>query len=126
MEVAATVTPSRHDTGSAVLDERWEPNPRGSAAGLDGDVVGTHQITVPLESTVRAAELAARGLWSPLTAGRAGGGGVALIHEPNLDAHQFGLVPQRLEQVGTTPLPQPLVLYPTTISAGDPPEVSDH
>jgi hypothetical protein len=126
MELAATITSSRHDPCSTVLDERRKLDARGSAADLDGDVVGTNQITVPLESTVRAAELAARGLSNSVSASRTGRGGAALFHQPNMDAYPLGLVPQRLNQVGSAPLPQPEVLYTAHFPAGNPCEVPDH
>ena len=126
MKLAATITSSRHDAGSTVLDERRKLDARGSAADLDGDVVGTNQITVPLESTVRAAELAARGLSNSVSASRTGRGGAALVHQPNMDTYPLGLVPQRLNQVGSAPLPQPEVLYAAHFPAGNPSEVPDH
>jgi hypothetical protein len=92
MEMAAAVTPRRHLPGATMLDEHRQPCARGSAASLGGDVGGTYQISVPLQSTVGAAESAAAGLGDPLLAHRAGGGGPALIYQPNDDACQFGLV----------------------------------
>jgi len=52
MQVAASVTPCRHNAGPTVLDERREPDARESATGLGGDVLGAHEIPVPLEPTV--------------------------------------------------------------------------
>jgi hypothetical protein len=42
-----------------------------------------------------------------------------LVHQPHHDAGQLGLVPQRTQQVGAAPLPQPEVLYSTGVLAGD-------
>jgi hypothetical protein len=42
VEVAASVTPSRHDAGPTMLDEHRHVGARVSAAGLGGDVVGTY------------------------------------------------------------------------------------
>jgi hypothetical protein len=120
VEVAASVTPRRHPAGPTVLDEHRQPGARGSAAGLGGDVVGTDQIPVPLQSTAGAVESAARGLGNPLLAGRASGGGSPLIYQPHHHPHQFGLVPQGgLQQVGTAPPPQPEVLHPAHVLVGD-------
>ena len=126
VEVAAAVTPCRHDAGPTVLDERWEPSARGSAAGLGGDVAGTNQITVPLEAAVPTAEPAALGLGNALPADRAGGGGVTLVHQPHHDACQLGLVPQGLQQVGAAPLPQAEVLHPTGVPAGNALGIAHH
>jgi hypothetical protein len=119
VEVAASVTPCRHDTGPTVLDKRRQPDACGSAANLGSDVVGTDQITVPGELAVVAVELAAAGLGDPLLAGGAGGGGAPLVHQPHHDPGLLGLVAQGLEQVGTAPLSQPPVLQPTRILVGD-------
>jgi hypothetical protein len=92
MEVAASVTPCRHDTGPTVLDEHRQGCTRGSATVHGGDVVGTYEIAVALELAVRTEESAAFGLGDALSAGRAGGRGPALIHQPDDDAGSFGLV----------------------------------
>jgi hypothetical protein len=126
MEVAASVTPCRHDAGPTVLDEHRQVGARGSAASLGGDVGGTDQIPVPLEPAVRAAEPAARGLGNPPVAGGAGGGGAPLIHQPHPDTRPLGLVAQGLHQVGTAPPPQAEILHPSHIVVGDPPGVADH
>jgi hypothetical protein len=47
VEMAASVTPCRHDAGATVLDKRQYPNACGSAANLGGDIGGTHQIPMP-------------------------------------------------------------------------------
>jgi len=124
--VAASVTPRRHDAGPTVLDEHRQARACGSAASLGGDVAGTHQIPVSIERTVWAAKLAASGLGDPPLAGRAGGGGAPLIHQPHHDPGPFGLVAQGLEQVGAAPPPQPEVLNPTRIFLSDALEVADH
>jgi hypothetical protein len=87
---------------------------------LGGDVVGTHQIPMPLEPAVGATELAALGLGDAPAADRAGGGAPALVDQPHPDAGLFGLVPQRPKQVGAAPLPQPQVVGPTGVAVGDP------
>jgi hypothetical protein len=96
VEVAASVTPCRHDASPTVLDERRQIHARLSAAGLGGDVAGTHQIPVPLELAVRTAELAASWLGDAPAAGRAGRGSAALIYQPHHYARPLGLVPQGL------------------------------
>jgi len=126
MEVAAAVTPCRHDAGPTVLDEPRQRHARGSAASLGGDVVGTDQIPVPLEDAGWTAKLAAAGLWDPPPAGGAGGGGAPFIHQPHHDACLFGLVSQGLHKVGAAPPPQPEVLHPTGVAAGDARGVPDH
>jgi hypothetical protein len=122
--VAAPVTPCRHHADPTVLDEYGRIRARASAM-LDGDVLGTNQIPVPLELAVGAAELAAFGLGHTLPAGRAGGGAATLIHEPHLDAGLLGLVAQRLRKVGAAPLPQAEILRPAGILAGDALGVAD-
>src|SRR5688500_11130937 len=104
MQVAASVTPRRHDADPTVLDERREPNARRSAAGLGGDVGGTDQIPMPLQCTMRTVELAALRLGDPMAAGRASGGRATLIHQPHGDACPLGFVLEGLEQVGAAPL----------------------
>jgi hypothetical protein len=42
MQVAAAVTSRRHHAGATVLDQHRHPDACGSAAGLGGDVGGTH------------------------------------------------------------------------------------
>jgi hypothetical protein len=123
--VAASVTPCRHDTGATVLDERWQVNAQLSAASLGGDVVGTDQIPMPVESAVCTAEPATFRLGHALPADRAGGGGATLVDQVHLDAREFGLVAQRLQQVGAAPPPQPQVLYPAGVVVGDPFGVTD-
>jgi hypothetical protein len=93
VQVPAAVTPCRHDTGPTVLDQRGQVRAGGSAAEGGGDVGGTDQIAMPVEAAVGAAEPAAGWLGSPLPADRAGGGGTALIHQADLDADPFRLVP---------------------------------
>jgi hypothetical protein len=124
VEVAASVTPCRHDAGAAVLDEHGQRRAGGSAAGRGGDVGGSDHIPVALQSTAVAAEPATRGLGDPQAAGRAGGGGAALVHQPHHDAGHLGLVPQRLHQGGAAPLPQPPVLHPARIPVSDPRRVA--
>lgn len=109
MQMAASVTPRRHDTGPAVLDKRRD----------GGDVVGTDKISVPLESTGRTAEPATLRLCNPPPASRTGRRGASLIHQTNLDASLFGLVAQRPHEVGAAPLTQPQVLQSTDIPVGD-------
>jgi hypothetical protein len=72
-----------------------------------------------MESTVAAAESAPGGFRDPLVAGGAGGGGAALIHQPDHDACQFGLVSQRLHKVGAAPLSQSEILHPAGILLAD-------
>jgi hypothetical protein len=120
MKVAASVTPYRHDAGSTVLDKRRKPNARGTAAGLGGDVVGTDQIPMPLESTAAAVESAAAGLGDPPVAAWAGGGRAALIHQPYHNPGQLGLVAERLHQMGAATPPQAEVLHPSRPLVGDP------
>ena len=64
--------------------------------------------------------------WQPAAGSWAGGGGAALIHQPNLDAGLFCLVAQGLNQVSAAPLPQPEVVDPTGILGGDAGGVADH
>jgi hypothetical protein len=97
VQVAAAVTPCRHDAGPTVLDEHKQIHARGSAADLGGDVGGTHQIPVPVKRAVRTAEPASLGLRDPLAAGGAGGGGATLIHQPHHHPRLLGLVAQRLQ-----------------------------
>jgi hypothetical protein len=92
VEVAASVTPCRHDAGPTMLDEHRDVGARRSAAGLGGDVVGTYEVPMPLKLAVRTIEPAASGFRDPLPADRAGGGSAALIHQDNSNAHHFGLV----------------------------------
>jgi hypothetical protein len=105
MEMAASVTPSRHPAGPTVLDEDRHARARGSAASLGGDVVGTHQIPIPVELAMRASESAALGLGNAPPASRAGGGGAPLIHQSHHDSRLLGLVTQRLDKLGAAPLP---------------------
>jgi hypothetical protein len=93
LEVAASVTPCRHDTGPTVLDEYRQGCTPGSATVLGGDVVGTYEIAVALELAVRTRELAISGFGDALSAGRARGRGPALVHQPDDDAGSFSLVP---------------------------------
>ena len=92
LEVATSVTPCRHDTGPTVLDEHRQGCTRGSATVLGGDVVGTYKVAVALEVAMRTGESAASGFGDALLAGRAGGGGPALVHQPDDNAGSFGLV----------------------------------
>jgi hypothetical protein len=94
VEVAASVTPCRHDASPTVLDEHRQIRARGSAACFGGDVAGTHQIPVPLKPAVRTVELAALRLGDPSIAGRAGRGGAALVHQPHHYPGLLGLVAQ--------------------------------
>jgi hypothetical protein len=55
---------------------------------LGGDVVGTYKVAVALEVAMRTS-----GFGDALLAGRAGGGGPALVHQPDDNAGSFGLVP---------------------------------
>jgi hypothetical protein len=126
VEVAASVTPRRHNADSTVLDEHRQVGARGSAAGLGGDVVGTHQIPVPLEPTVRASEPAAPGLGDPRSTGWAGRGGATLIHQPDYDAGPLGLVAQRLQEVAAAPPAQAQVLDPANIPVSDSCGVAHH
>jgi hypothetical protein len=125
MQVTAAVTSCRHDAGPAVLDQRGQVRAGGSVAEGGGDVGGTDQIPMPAEAAGRAAESAARRFRNPSAAGWAGGGGAALIHHANLDAGPFGLVAQRLDQVGAAPLPQPQVVDWTGAVGGDAGGVAD-
>jgi hypothetical protein len=126
MQVAASITSRRHDAGPTVLDERRWFHAQDSTASPGGDVVGTHQIPMPVESAVCADEPATLGFGDALPADRAGGGGATLVHQVNPDAREFGLVAQRLHQMGAAPLPQPEILYATDVVAGDALRVTDH
>jgi hypothetical protein len=126
VQVAASVTPCRHDTGSTVLDERWPVRAQSSAADFGGDVMGTDQISMTLQLAVRAAELSPLRLGSPLPAGRTCRGGTTFIDNPNLDPRSFRLVAQRLQQMGAAPLSQPEVLRTTDVTVGDTSQVADH
>jgi len=126
VEVAASVTPCRHDAGPTVLDKRRQPGACGSAAGPGGDIGGTDQVPMPEERAVGAAEPAARGFRNPSLTGGAGGGGAPLIHQPHDDAGLLGLVLEGLEQVGAAPLPQPPVLHPARILLGDALGIAHH
>jgi hypothetical protein len=119
VQVAAPVTPSRRHTGPTVLHQHGKAHAGASAASLGGDIAGTHQIPVPLETTVQTTKQAARRLKNPPMADRAGGGAAALIHQPHRDAGPLGLVLQDLHKMGAAPLPQPKVLHPTDIPLGD-------
>ena len=126
MEMAASVTPCRQNADATVLDEHGQACARGSAAGLGGDVEGTHQVAVPLKSAVRAREEAAFGFGDAPPAGRAGGGGATLVHYPHADSGLLGLVAEGSQQVGAAPLPQPEVLHPSRIPFGDPAKIANH
>jgi hypothetical protein len=117
--VAAAVTSCRHHAGPAVLNGHTFYWARGSAAVVGGDVLGTDQIPVPGEVAVPTVEAAAGWFRDFPLAGRAGGGGAALVHHANLDAGAFGLVPESSHEVGAAPLAQTQVLYPANILAGD-------
>jgi hypothetical protein len=119
IQVAAPVTPCRHDAGPTVLHEHRKRRARASAATLGGDVVGTHQIPVPLEPAPAAAEPAPSWFGDSPTAGRTGGGAAPLVHQPYHDTGVFGLVAQCQQQVGAVPLPQPQVVGPTGVPVGD-------
>jgi hypothetical protein len=92
---------------------------------LGSDVMGTHQVPVPLERAVGAAKPAVPGLGDALPAGGAGGGGATLVHQPHLDAGLFGLVAQGVHKVGAAPLPQAEVLRPAGVLVGDALGVAD-
>jgi hypothetical protein len=83
VEVATPITPCRHRAGPTVLDERRQIRARNSAADLGGDVGGTHQIAVPVELAMGAAEPAPRWLRNPALAGWAGGRGALLVYQPH-------------------------------------------
>jgi hypothetical protein len=125
IQMAASVTPRRHDAGPTVLDERREANTHGSAASLGGDVLGAHKISVPLERAMRAAEPAALEFGNPLPAGPADGGSTALVDQPHYDPSLLGLVAQRLQQMGAAPLPKAEVVDPARILVRDPGGISD-
>jgi hypothetical protein len=95
--VAAAVTSRRDDAGSAVLDQRGKTRAGGSAAEEGGDVSGTDKVAMPVERAGGAAESAASWFGDPPSAGWAGGGGAALVHQANVDSGLFGLVPQGLD-----------------------------
>ena len=126
VEVATSVTPGRHLAGPTVLDECRESNARGSAAGLGGDVGGTDQIPMPMQSAVRTTEPATLRLGHPLMAGWTGGGTATLVHQSYCDSCQFCLVPKRLHKVEVAPLPQAEVLQSTGIPVGYAREVTHH
>jgi hypothetical protein len=126
VKVAATVTPCRHKTGPTVLDERWHDGAQASAAGSSGDVVGTDQVSVSLELAVRAAELPILRFGSPLLAGRTSRGAAMFVHQADPDAGSFGLVAQRLQHVGASPLAQPKIMCTAGIAVCDPSDIADH
>jgi hypothetical protein len=72
------------------------------------------------QPAVGAGEAATRGLGDPPLAGRAGGGGAALVHQPHQDSCVLGLVAEGPQQVGAAPLPQAPVLHPARVPLGDP------
>ena len=126
MQVAASITSRRHDAGPTVLDERRRFHAHSSTANPGGDVVGAHEIPMPVEPAVWTSEPATLGFGDALPADRAGGGGATLVHQSHLDAREFGLVAQRLHQMGASPLPQPEILYATEILACDALGVTDY
>jgi hypothetical protein len=121
LQVAASITPCRHDAGPTVLDEHRHVNARVSAAGLGGDVAGTHQVPVPFEAAVWAAKPSGSGFRDPPTTGWACGGTATLVHQSNLDAYPLGLVAQRLYEVSAAPSPHAEILHPTSVALGDAP-----
>jgi hypothetical protein len=126
IKVATTVTPCRHKTGPTVLDERWHDGAQASAAGSSGDVVGTDQVSVSLELAVRAVELPVLRFGSPLLAGWTSRGAAMFVHQADLDPSSFGLVAQRLQHVGASPLAQPKIVRTAGIAVCDASEIADH
>lgn len=125
VEVATSVTPGRHLSDPAVLDEHWEARARTATASLGGDVVGTNKVSVPSKCAVWTVELASMRLWNPPSAARAGRGRTTLVHHPNQDARSFGLVVQGLHQVRAAPLTQPQIVNRAHVALGDAPKIAD-
>ena len=71
VEMAAPITPCRHDANTTVLDEHGQTCARRSAARLDGDVEGTYKVPVPLEHAVWTSEPTALRLGDAPSAGGA-------------------------------------------------------
>jgi hypothetical protein len=115
--------------GPAVRDpdrERGVPGLDGPASrGAGGDVRGTGEVAVPGEPAARARKNAAGGLGHPPGAGRAGGGGSALVDEDGGDPGAGGLVLQGPQQVAQPLVPDPLVMPPPRIQTQHPAGVAD-
>lgn len=118
MQVAATVTPCRHDADSTVLCLRRQRRADPSA-GFDGDVGCTYKIPVRLELAVWTAEPSGSWLRDPTPAGKTRRRGASLVHEPHLDSGELCLVAQGLHQMGAVPLAKSPVLHPACIRASD-------
>jgi hypothetical protein len=92
MQMTAAVTSGRHHPDPTVLDQRGKRRAGMSAAELGGDVCGTDQVPMALESAVRTAEPAPAWLGDALAAGRAGRGRFPLLHQVHPDPGLLGLV----------------------------------
>jgi hypothetical protein len=125
MQVAATVTPCRHNADSTVLDMRRQ-RCAASAAYLGGDVGCTHEIPMRLVFAMRAAKLSRAWLGDPAPACHAGGGGASLVHQPHLDAGDLRLVAQGLQQMRAAPLAKSQVLHPADVLVGDAPQITNN
>jgi hypothetical protein len=120
MGAAPGVTSCRGGTwqvvpGAAVRDLVREgvPGLDGSAArGAGGDVGAADKVAVPGEPAVRAGERPPGGPGDPPGAGRAGGGGAALVDQHGGDPGPAGLVLQARQEVADAPVPDPLVVPP--------------
>ena len=79
---------------------------------------------MPLKRAAWASEEAALGFGDAPPAGRAGGRGASLVHQPYADSGLLSLVAEGLQQVGAAPMPQSKVLHPTHIPVSDPAKIA--
>jgi hypothetical protein len=124
VEVAASVTPCRQDAGRRCSMSTGTSVLGGPPPAFAAMLWAPTRSLWPLESAMGTAEPPAPGLGDPPPAGGTGGGGATLIHQPHHDPGLLSLVAQGLEQVGAAPLPQPEVLHPPGVLAGDALEVA--
>jgi hypothetical protein len=118
MQVAATVTPRRHDADSTVLDMRGQRRAASSAADVGGDVGCTHEIPVRVVLAIRAAKPSGARFGNPTPAGNARRRGASLVHEPHLDAGESRLVEEGLRQMCAAPLTKPPILPCPDVATG--------
>jgi hypothetical protein len=123
--MTTSVTPSRHSTGAAVLDERRKASARTAAASPGGDVAGTDKVAMPPKIAVWTAKPASTGLPNALPAARTGRGSATLVHHSELDPGSFGLVAQGLHQVRAAPLAQPQIMYLAFVAPGNSPKIAN-
>ena len=129
MGAAAWVTSRGGDTrkvgpGAAVRDAGRDGR-RGAAAVPGGDIGGRDQVAVAGELAARAGQDPPGRLGDPGPAGRAGGGGAALVHQLQADPGGFGLVGQHGDQVADAPVAGALVMPPSGLDAEDAAGVAD-